>query len=424
MPPPPSQKGKFKPRKPKRIVQPGESSAGDGTAGNAGGASSSSPSVAFDPTTSGGGHGGAGDGSSNRYGSRGSVGRGGRGGRGRGGRGRSPAPQGRVFFTGGDRKAGVTPSSSGSSSTMRKPSTMDGAARRTTKDGDSGGVTGSSRDAGESTEEVVGQLDTAIGSGHAKDKKEPTVLGGNSNKMDYDDDEVGGFEGGRGPTDFSLPGSMYDSDSSDEGSKARRGHTAGLMPPLELPFPTKLFPIGIGSSKRPAGYHVPDQTRAAIVTNDSNLSSSALQESKSSWTSPFVHVHEGKASLEESNSWFLVQLPTRLPPLKQNNSASSKSNTIGEADEEVDAMLAEAPRSSDAATTSIFSEVITPPVMASNFDNTLETVAPGQIGRILVYKSGRTVLVMDGPDGTEVRNGCRFLSHAPSHFIVHSDSPA
>jgi hypothetical protein len=48
------------------------------------------------------------------------------------------------------------------------------------------------------------------------------------------------------------------------------------------------------------------------------------------------------------------------------------------------------------------SEVVTPPVVATNFDNTLSHTAAGKFGKIVVYKSGKTVLVMEGAGGSKV----------------------
>jgi hypothetical protein len=399
MAPPPSQKGVFKPRKPKRIVQPGETSATvDGASGGTGTTSSSSATVvAFDPSTSGGGRGGGrGDGPANRYGNRNNNssndGRGGRGGRG-GGRGRSPAPQGRVFFTGGERKPATKSSTSGSAS-KRKSTEKGIEPGKSGQRGNPSESSSNSRDVADSTEEVVGQLETAIGGHHGKNKndgkgKTGGILGGSNDKMDYYDDEADGATGTRNTMDIGVPGCMYDSDSSDDGSLTRKDPRTGFMAPMELPFPTTTNPEDTASSRQPARVGK-DRIR------NSNTSPS--------WTSPFGSVHEGKVTFEETNSWFLVQLPTRLPPLKQRNPPPANSTSMGHDDDDgMDGMVADSAPSNDAVVHSDFSEVITPPVMTSDFDNSLEGVAPGQIGRILVYKSGKTVLVMDGPDGRKVR---------------------
>ncbi len=405
MPPQPSQKGMFKPYKPKKIVKPGESSAAADSVNVNSRTAPSSTLVAFDPSTTGSGQSGVGDGSTNRYGNRTSNGGrgGGRGGR---GRGRSPAPQGRVFFTGGERKPGSTSSSLGSSSKGKSsgPGVEPGTSRQR---GATSSGRGNSRDAADSTEEVVGQLETAIGGNHAKNRNEGKGKAGSllsGNKQDYYDDEADGGPGAKGPANLGVPGCMYDSDSSDEGSLTQKGHHTGFMAPLELPFPTKTLPAGVGSSKASRD-SVEDGEEE--VMNNTYVSASDMHNAKSSWTSPFVDVRQGKVTLQETNSWFLVQLPTRLPPLKQKNSPPASRSTMGDDDDDgLGAMVADSPPSNHAtAMTSDFSEVITPPVMTSDFDNSLESVAPGQIGRILVYESGKTVLVMDDPDGKEVRNG-------------------
>jgi hypothetical protein len=166
---------------------------------------------------------------------------------------------------------------------------------------------------------------------------------------------------------------MYDSDSSDEGIRRKHSKSKALLTPLELPFPTKSFPAeAVSSSDRIAGSHVAEEASVnATTTND---------------------------MLEDRESWFLVQLPTRLPPLQKRFADNNHSDG-----EDPDVQEIEAPMSStDANNAGAISEVITPPVMTSSFDNILETVAPGRIGKILVYKSGKTVLLIDGDEGNEV----------------------
>ena len=68
---------------------------------------------------------------------------------------------------------------------------------------------------------------------------------------------------------------------------------------------------------------------------------------------------------------------------------------------------------------SAISDLVTPPITAKSHDNVLASAAPGRIGRILVYKSGKTVLKLEGPDGSSsilmnVNEGlsCSFLQQA------------
>ena len=156
MPIPPSQKGKFKPRKPPKKIKPGSSTSAASSSAAAPDAPTSTPTVAFAPSTfvGRGGRGG-------RDGGRG-KGRG--GGKGRG-RGRTPVPSGTVFFTGSEKKESATAKKRAPSSTTRKRN------KNT-----------------ETTEEIVGQLDTAIGTKKTKEEGEGTktsIL----DRMDYEDQD-------------------------------------------------------------------------------------------------------------------------------------------------------------------------------------------------------------------------------------------
>jgi hypothetical protein len=48
------------------------------------------------------------------------------------------------------------------------------------------------------------------------------------------------------------------------------------------------------------------------------------------------------------------------------------------------------------------SDVVTPPILNDKFDNELAGAAGGMIGKIVVYKSGKTVLQFHGQDGEKV----------------------
>jgi hypothetical protein len=115
-------------------------------------------------------------------------------------------------------------------------------------------------------------------------------------------------------------------------------------------------------------------------------------------SSPFVDVRNTSDIMKETESWFLVQLPTRLPPLqkKHYNTTNDDNNEVFPEHPvcEVDG--------GDQNVIAYISEVVTQPVKSQSFDNTLISAAPGKIGKILVYKSGKTVLVMKGKDGDEV----------------------
>jgi hypothetical protein len=321
----------------------------------------------------------------NNAGVEGSGGRGrarggrGRGRGGRGGRGRTPIPQGTVFFTGGEKK----PAPSAKVSATKGTSISAGASRNSKKRDAAAGKTGrGSIDT--STEEVVGQLDTAIG-GSGKTKK-ASILERDYGNSDFVEE---GVPSGNTGTSLNLnisSGCMYDSDSSDERSTTK-SKTTSLIAPLELPFTSKSLSKGIK----------PDATSSSHIDEqycDEDPESAQL-------ASPFVALNDTEGIQNENNSWFLVQLPTRLPPMQKNlfSRDSATEDTDGREQGPLNGpadSIASPSSAGDALNT--ISDVAVPPVTTSSFDHSLDKNVPGRIGKILVYKSGKTVLVMDGPN--------------------------
>jgi len=363
MPPPkPTQKGKFRPKKPQK-----KASKPISTPANAEAATPSAPPAV---KSDGIGRNDAPIEPKRARGGRGGRGRGGRGGR---GRGRIPIPQGTVFFTGGEKKAAS--SSKGSTTSKKASSASAGASRTSVKREET-----KEQVMDASTEEVVGQLDTAIG-GTAKAKKESVL------ERDYGKDYVED-EGPAGSVGVSMnlnisAGCMYDSDSSDE--RSTRAQTNSLIAPLELPF----------SSKSPMVH--PDLTSSSHVDEHDCDDEEALP------VSPFVVTDKMEDIREEKNSWFLVQLPTRLPPMQKDfSSAENDNGDAMETEDQTTTTTTTTPSVNNAL--SNISEVAVPPVTTCRFDHGLDKNAPGMIGKILVYKSGKTVLVMDGPDDKVTMN--------------------
>jgi len=401
-PPKPSQRGKFRPKKPqKKTSKPPAAAA---TTGIAASSSLSSPSAtSANP--------GAGSILRRNYstddarGGRG-RGRGGRGRGGRGGRGRIPIPQGTVFFTGGEKKA----ASSAKGSSTKRTSISAGASRTSRKRDDGAGKNDIS------TEEVVGQLDTAIG-GSGNTKKESIL------ERDYGDyvDEEGPLDNGVDSINMNVSaGCMYDSDSSDERS-TRKLKNMSLIAPLELPFSTKSLSTGVK----------PDVT----ISNPIDEQNSDDYHEPLQPPSPFVAMNKTGGTCDENNSWFLVQLPTRLPPMQKQNACLENDNNVPKEADLADKNVSMDSASSSSATNTMMnnlSEVAVPPVTTSCFDHGLGTNAPGRIGKICVYKSGKTVLVMDGPDdkvSMNVNEGltCTFhqqaiaVNYKEGHYITLGD---
>jgi hypothetical protein len=193
---------------------------------------------------------------------------------------------------------------------------------------------------------------------------------------------------------------QYDSDSSKEeaaASSRQKGFQRNKkVPPLVLPYPGSSASVGTGGTLRPVfypgeGYNlVPDKDNvpaskyahmtAPVVTVDSV------------GMSPFVDIANTDSLRVEQNSWFLVQLPTRLPLVTQESDDTTK---VGNNDEENGPMdVADAPQPQQP--TAAKPDVRNASVQTESFDNALSSAKPGRIGRMLVYKSGKTVLILEG----------------------------
>jgi hypothetical protein len=142
-------------------------------------------------------------------------------------------------------------------------------------------------------------------------------------------------------------------------------------------------------------------------------------------TSPFLDWSSPKTREDmkfgERNSWFLMKFPTRLPHLdhgslvggatKQtvhHHTAGVSSAVKSEVNEEGLEVVSSNNEVMDTANpTSATGDVGA--IIGGNgpagYDNTLKDIAPGRYGKIVVYKSGRTELVVGGHSGgPEVRN--------------------
>ena len=203
----------------------------------------------------------------------------------------------------------------------------------------------------------------------------------------------------KGSIDLAFGGIMYDSDSSQEELDEVDTQTLpqSKLPPLQLP---------IAKSNNPTSYQTPE----AVVSE--TFVPSLSEERNEVGASPFLDQHTKADASQAKDSWFLVQLPTRLPPLKQNEEDISNS-------QDVETNHPDDMPSSSENTNSKISEVSTPPLLTNKFDNVLSKAPPGRIGKVLVYKSGKTVLVMEDSNGQNkvlfnVTEGltCGFLQQA------------
>lgn len=415
--PPPSQKGKFKPRKPAKKIRPGAST---GAASNASPeAAPSSPTnqtttaiSASDQQVDRGSDAGrtSGRGSANAAG----RGRGGSAGRGGRGRGRAPLSQGQAFFTAAPPPSKTTKRNTTGRSFSSKSSggsvVPDNQPSKHLKE----------KKANESSEEIVGQLDKAIGSSGGQ---------GRAKKIEQDDEDSTETEAQTAikveenenknslPKSYSAPdGFTYDSDSSDEQVNIQQVRSSTILPG-RLPFPVAPLPVGVGGHKRPLTYKNQANDTSYVEEEEKPVTASSHQANQiveQQQPSPFVDARSATDLQKEMDSFFLFQFPTRLPTLLQQTSVKSE-NIEGNDEnmEEIPAKAAESlPEPRETA------EVSTAPVKAQCFDNVLINAAPGRLGKLLVYKSGKTVLVVEGPEGSPEVRLCRLITSV-AYYLMH-----
>ncbi|KAL7568678.1 hypothetical protein ACA910_021676 [Epithemia clementina (nom. ined.)] len=418
---PPQQAGKFKPRKPSKKIRVGATTSSAETGAAAGptpdtersshAAAAAAAASASASERSGRGRGGRGRSSP---GGRGGEGRGeGRGGRGRGRGGRGvPIQQGQAFFVAAPAPAkksslksgGAGGSDSRTAAVVRRLQAgrggVDPNAPGGGGSGGAGGEGGGRMDETAPQEEIVGMMDEAIGAPGSV----PDGAKSSSFSKNFTSDQPGEETAKAGRYMEDETGFTYDSDSSREEQRRAKGHhrASVFMPqdePLCLPFPPPETPVGIGNASS-------DIDPALSITATSTFNPAICPSSSSSTThdptrpSPFADVKQRKAFQFEKDTWFLVQFPTRLPPLRsttvnEDNNNDEQPEPDGDGDGANNAGTLQQAAKIDTA------EVATPPVRVDCFDNAMSSAIAGRMGKIQVYKSGKTVLVLTAADGSK-----------------------
>jgi len=467
MPPgqPPSQAGKFKPRKP----PPKRKSTSSSSSPPAAAAASSPPpaSTASSSNSPGrgerGGRGRGRDGDGRGRGGRDGRGRGGRGGRGRGRVGGRINAQGAVFFTGDAVKPDAVGSKNkavGKDAAVSQPRDESTVAVGLAGSiimpggGGSGGVIGArGRGAqsaaqsdlaaaearrGEGEEIIIGELEGGgIGSGKdAEDAKErilDRMSASNNLPSLFEDDE-------EDDADVPLSAYTYDSDSSLEEAKAmaaakradmrrlkkgyRERQEATSVPPARLPFPPP--PMSTGDIRFMYKTQIPPNTATTIKPDEAKSSMSNDNEETTTappakdnntdpeLTSPFLNlsISNKEQKKAEVNSWIKFKFPTRLPQL---HPQSTQSGMRIKNEFKLDPDADDDSNDGGGDMMDVDSQTKTEGGVAaeeeggggrgtSGYDDTLKDAAPGKYGRILVYESGKTIFVVGGEDGSpEVR---------------------
>ena len=453
--PPPSQAGKFKPRKPPPSKKGRGSDNNNATAAIGGGSSSAgadsnatgivasaAATATYLDSGSAVGASGSGGRTGGRGGGRGS-GRGNRGGRG-GGRGpRAPVPMGQAFFTAAaPREGSKVASRSRAGGGNAEWDNTGGATKRQDAINSIRAIGNVNRnnDALSPQEEIVGTLDGVIG-GPTPLKTPSSILGGtNDAAADYyaEEDANADVEANNlnkknnsSNNDANFCEFMYDSSSSDdevvepvvskkhavqtESNRSRkstplqkwqqqqspsstireRENNNGMLQPIQLPLSAVAeYQQSTVSSINTASDKVPT---SPISTYGSRMIDHIASTRQSNVLLPFAGVDDKVALQKEADSWFLIQLPTRLPKLKYENrteSEQSASNVLTD-----DTIADNNEGSTDAKVRSSSGVVIgtaetaTKPTDTDSFDHVLQHCPDGRIGKIQIHKSGKMVLV-------------------------------
>lgn len=211
---------------------------------------------------------------------------------------------------------------------------------------------------------------------------------------------------------------VYDSDSSAEERRNRKkGSVRDTgMPPNRLPFPlasyqsVPMYACQEDVEEKKDGIESIVSSTAVAQLNDPEVTSPFLD-----WSAPSTRED---MKFAERNSWFLMKFPTRLPHLDHGSlvgSASSKSlqqqqiggdglvkSEFNEDGLEVVGSNAEIGDASNLASVSLGLGEISNVVGSGGplrYDDTLKEISAGKYGKIVVYKSGRTELVVGGHGG-------------------------
>jgi len=348
-------------------------------------------------------------------------GRGGGSGKGRGGRGgRFIIPTGTAFFTGEAAKrsdGGVTAAAKGgdSSQIINVPQAQeivldagtDGAVYMPgggSKKGKSK-RSSSKKDNDDEEEIVVAELmDVDEDDNDVGKKKKKSVLDGpstsqrrNENSSMFDDNDQNVEDSEMVDHSGLANQYLYDSDSSAEEERAkRRGDTGGGLRPVQLPFaidPNQQTMYDCQEGNFEEEKKSDTDNTAATSSFTSKLSDPPLQ-------SPFLNLETVSDELKqmESDSWYLMKFPTRLPHVETSSSSRKKVAAIKK--EINDAQSNNKPDmvGSSIIDTNMAGEVgpLSTAQSALGYDDTLKDLPSGRYGRIVVRKSGKTELIIGG----------------------------
>jgi hypothetical protein len=210
----------------------------------------------------------------------------------------------------------------------------------------------------------------------------------------------------------------YDSDSSIEEEKQqqqqRRNNNdddgrAFRMAPMRLPFPVAPHQQSMYDCQTV----IEDEEKKSSEDADMTTASSSHQQQSSSklsdpvLESPFIDVNSASDEMRqlETNSWFLMKFPTRLPHVditgRSNSSSGSKRSSSANVKKEMSEGGHDGPDMIGSSVDMNDIMLSSSRSAARGYDDTLKDMPPGKYGRIIVRKSGKTELIIGGGDSGE-----------------------
>jgi len=404
-------------------------------------------------------------------------GRDGRGGRGRGrGRGRFVAPKGKVFFTGEDvEDKNNADKNRDINAQMAEPSKENtgiilmpgGSSLPSVKRGSTDSYGNNAQDRivaaslsrqGEGDEEIVGELESSIGSGN---RKKPSLLDSSSGFGDmpskFDDHEEDE------PIIMDQSAYQFDSDSSTDGQERRHGQASRshrgnpshkMLQPQQLPIPPPRKPgtkqinyLYDCQKQKLEKNHAVKSVKSEIAsgncdhTNDEQLANIRYE---SPFIANFLH-STPEQQREEIQSWIIFKFPTRLPRLNPNSTLSGRvmkreAGIQGDIDLDmmgngIDMTSRPIPESALSINPSLSNNQTTnkPDIpstvtgsISSSYDDTLKDAASGRYGKIVIHQSGKSFLLIGDGDGQPIQMQlseglpCSFLQQA---VAINTEKP-
>ena len=229
--------------------------------------------------------------------------------------------------------------------------------------------------------EIEGYDDPSSKKSLLADKKEYVGPSRFKNNDDNDDDEA---------EEFDIEGPTYDSDSSEDVSIPLNSFHNGRLRPQELPvdLPKSSF----------SPHSILPMYKCQLskdMSEDDFAKISITEDSDSPLRQPFLtHGASFEEKSRESKSWMLFKFPTRIPAVEKPSIMAQ--NVTVKIEQTLDSDMN--PQEVNANPYSNGEHIVS----SSTFDDNFKHIPAGYYGKIVMYKSGKTFLVM-GKDDNQIR---------------------